>query len=127
MPRKKLADDEVVKQEFMRRFSAWDIPVEQLQVSLDRLTNEQRQGHYLDLKEILDKPAFKRELDDWKRRVAKTLAMGVNPSAKTDLTELEKQGLRIMMLEIDNFESMLRSRANLVSPVRALRPLADRV
>lgn len=114
-----LTEDQIVSQEFARRFSSWDIPVSSLQDSLNAMTNEQRQAHYLEVREILARPAFHREIQDWKRRVSCILAMG--QAAGKPLTELELQGLRILMLNIDEFEKILRQRSMLVRSTDTLR------
>ena len=122
---KELTDDELIKAEFGRRFSLWDIPLEKLDMTLEKMTNEIRQGHYIDLKTILEKPAFKREINDWLRRVSQTLAMGIHNGR--ELSEVERQGLRICMLEIKNFEDTLTKRSMLLSPTKPLRPISSKI
>lgn len=125
MINRELTEDQLVHEEFMRRFSAWDIPVEQLQLGLDAMPNEQRQQHYMEVRDILAKPAFKRELADWVRRVSRALAMGV--SHGQPLTELQQQSLRIMMLEIQHFQDMLEKRAALLAAPQPLRKRTDKL
>lgn len=120
-----MTDDELVRAEFMRRFSTWNIPIERISTLLDRVPNEERQMHYQELNELINKDAFKREIADWKRRVAKTLAMGIHNDR--EISEVEKQGLRILMIEIENFEETLRKRAMLVIPPKPLRALHSKM
>ena len=63
--KKELTDAEVIQGEFARRFSMWEIPVEDLSVHLSKLPNEDRQGHYLKIKEIMENPSFQIEINDW--------------------------------------------------------------
>jgi hypothetical protein len=125
-----LTDDELIRAEFMRRFSTWNIPVDKLDVTLSALPNEHRQMHYRDLKDILAKDAFRREISDWKRRVSRTLSMGVTTTARNEtreLTELEKQGLRQLMIEIELFVETLERRAMLAIPPKPLRAMGKKV
>ena len=120
-----MSEDEVIKKEFMRRFSTWNIPIEHIDVTLSKVPNEVRQQHYQELKDIISKDAFKREVNDWKRRVARTLSMGIWNNQ--EITELQKQGLRMFMIEIENFEETLSKRAMLTSPVKPLRALSEKI
>lgn len=123
--REELTDEQVLQREFMRRFSTWNIPVEKLQITLETFTNEDRQQHYIELGEIISKKAFKREIEDWKRRVSRALAMGVLNGR--EIPELERKGLQILMIEIENFETTLHQRARLRTAPAPLRPIARRV
>jgi hypothetical protein len=127
MTPQEMTESELIHAEFVRRFSSWDIPVDSLDEMLSKMTHEVRQAHYLELKEILEKPAFKRELDEWKRRVSRTLAIGFNEHLGRELTEIEKQGLRIMMLEIENWMNILTKRATLLNSVKPLKPTASKI
>lgn len=109
MPKIEMTEDEIVKKEFARRFSTWDIPVEQLDITLGKLPNEQRQEHYFELQSILEKKAFHREIADWKRRISRSLALGT--TSKGEMTELERQGLRQTLCEIEAFVEMLQRRS----------------
>lgn len=122
---KELTDEQVIQKEFMRRFSMWDIPVEKLQISLDKMPNEVKQGHYIEIKDILAKDAFKRELSDWLRRVSFTLSIGIWNGVK--LTDIQSEALRIVMLEIKNFEETLEKRSMLAIPPRPLRSPSDKI
>src|ERR1051326_4125441 len=120
-----MPDNELIRAEFMRRFSTWNIPIEQLDITLQTLTNEERQMHYLDLKDILSKPAFHREIADWKRRVSRTLSMGI--ANGKELTELEKQGLRQLLIEIEVMVEMWTKRSMLGLPTKPLNKLSKKV
>lgn len=118
---KKLTDAEVIQAEFARRFSMWDIPVEDLTTHLSKLTNEERQGHYKKIEEIMNNPSFQLEINDWLRRLSRTLAMGMHNGVA--LTEDQKNGLRQTMLEVESFPKMLVKRAMLSTPTKPLRPI----
>lgn len=120
-----LTDEEVIRAEFMRRFSTWDIPVDKIDITLQNVPNEVRQTHYLDLQSILEKPAFKREIDDWKRRVSKVLAMGVYNGQ--ELSAVHRYGLQILMCEIENFVETLQRRSTLLTPPQPLRAMHSKV
>lgn len=119
------SEAEIIQKEFARRFSTWDIPVEQLTITLGKLSNEEEQSHYLELDEILNKKAFHREIDDWKRRIARTLALGA--TSRGPLSELEAQGLRQTMIEVESFVEMLTKRANLKQNLKPLRARSEKV
>ena len=120
-----MTDEELIRAEFMRRFSTWDIPVDHIDKLLANLPNEMRQTHYLDVQSIMEKPAFKREIDDWKRRVSKVLAMGVYNGQ--ELSAVHRYGLQILLCEIDNFIDILGKRAALLSPTKPLRAMHEKV
>lgn len=122
---KSLTDEELIRAEFMRRFSTWDIPVDHIDTTLKAVPNEVRQTHYLDLTSILEKPAFKREIDDWKRRVSRVLAMGVYNGQ--ELSAVHRYGLQILLCEIDNFVDTMQKRSALVSPPKPLRAMHEKV
>ena len=122
---KTMTDEELIRAEFMRRFSTWDIPVDHIDTTLATIPNEVRQAHYLDLQSILDKPAFKREIDDWKRRVSKVLAMGVYNNQ--ELSAVHRYGLQILLCEIDNFVDIMKKRSALLSPPKPLRAMHEKV
>lgn len=118
---KKTSDAEVIQAEFARRFSTWDIPVEDLASHLSRLPNDERQGHYLKIKSIVEDPSFQLEINDWLRRISRVLALGTHNGLV--LTEEQKNGLRQTMLEVESFPKILAKRAMQLSPPKPLRAL----
>lgn len=120
-----MTDEELIHEEFNRRFSVMSLSTETLDVILSRLPEDVRRGHYFEMKEIVQKESFKREIEDWKRRVLRILALG----AKNDmpLSAIQLQGLRTLLLEIDNFVSVIERRATLYSPPSVIRANSSKV
>lgn len=124
--KKPLTGTQIVTQEFMQRFSLWDIPIENLDVTLSKLPNEQRQSHYLEVKEWSSKDSFKREIADWLRRISRRLARGVD-DVGNPLSDLQLQGLRQTMIEVENAVRVWEQRATLAAPIKSLRSISEKV
>ena len=122
---KELTDEELIRREFMRRFSMWDLPTEKLDERLRSTPNEKRQEHYLGVTDFVNSQAFNDEIAEWKRRVIHTLAIGEKDGVV--LSETAKAGLKIFLCEIDNWVGILKMRSTflqshrpLVSPSRSI-------
>lgn len=118
---KDMTDAELIQAEFARRFSMWEIPVEDMATYLSKLPNEERQGHYLKIQEIMNNASFQLEINDWLRRLSRTLAMGMHNG--TPLTEDQKNGLRQTMLEVESFPKILAKRVLNITQPKSLKPM----
>lgn len=125
----KLTDNELIRLEFNRRFAFQDLPTEPLNLVLDQETAGQRQVHYRRVAEFFVDPVIVREIQDWKRRLMRQLALGtVNVEGNIrEMTDLEKQGWRQALIEIEREVEVLRDRALRKENVKPLRPASTKI
>lgn len=120
-----ITDAELVQDEFARRFPGLAISTTRLDDWMDGQPNEVRTAHFNELKTVLDSDALQREFGDWKRRILFTLAIGMSHGVKIEETEIT--GLRTALLLIGEFETYLKSRANLAANPKPLQAQHNKI
>ena len=125
-----LSNDQLIRLEFNRRFFLQELPTEPFVVTLAQTAEVARQEHYRKIAEIIEEPAFQAEISDWKRRLMRQLAMGLVTGIdghSRDMTELEKQSWRQVLIEVEREMEILKDRASYKDPVKSLRSPAAKI
>lgn len=127
--KKAVTDDELIRLEFNRRFVLQELPTIPLSNDLESTPEVVRQEHYRKIAEILEDSSFQKEIADWKRRLMRQLAIGVvTVDGKTrDMTDLERQGWRQTLIEIEREMEVLTDRAMRKQVTKSLHPIAGKV
>lgn len=115
------SESEIISREYAKRYSQWVIPVDDIEKILQKLPREERQTHYRQLAEIVEKSAFRREIDEWKRRLTRVLAI------EDTLTEVQKQGLRQTLVAVEDFAAKIKERSLRVEKMESLKPIRSRI
>jgi hypothetical protein len=125
MTPKDMVDNLLVRAEYVRRYADWFPPLSTLKDEIESMTDDRRQAHYLDIRSIVDSTGFKKEMDEWKRRVTRTLALGASGGA--ELNDVQRMGLRFLLVEIDIFQESLIGRAAMLRKPKPLKSMTDSI
>ncbi len=111
--------EKIVQDLFIEEFKGFDCPFEGSETKLKAMNDGQRQHYYLQAKDLWSNEVLKSELIEWKRKLYTELAL-------RSQTELERQGYRMTLIAIQEFEKRLGSLSLLYSQ-KPLQSLQDRL
>lgn len=96
-------DDKLVQDAFFNRFKGYRLPKK---LNLAKLPAHEKKAYYTRCQDLVENIVFFTEFQEWKRQIFHELAMNTK-------TELERQGYRMTLNAIDEFEKRLRLHAGL--------------
>ncbi|MFH2232622.1 MAG: hypothetical protein ABII13_05660 [Patescibacteria group bacterium] len=104
-----------IEQLFYERYEGYTPSLEGLD---KQLNDSDKRAYYIRIKDLIGNTALQAELDEWKRKLYKELALKAN-------NDLERQGYRMTLIAIQDFETRLRRLASLARENMNLTKPAD--
>lgn len=104
---------------FLERFQGYEIPFTSADQRIAKMEESARKGYYLAAKNLADNEVLKLEIAEWKRKLYTELALRSEDA-------LERQGYRMTLIAIQEFEKRLQSLGNLYAS-KPLQSLSDKL
>lgn len=112
-------DIKLIEDAFYKRFQGYDCSFESQETKVQQMPTADRNGYYLKAKDLVENQAFISEIREWKRKLYTELALRSN-------NDLERQGYRMTLLAIQDFETRLNKLASMYG-IKPLRTLQDKL